>query len=164
MTNRERLRGTRSSTSSGRPSRFLMGPFPRKGARDSLPVDFPMLTRNRTHRLLQGPAAPVELWRIQKGPRNALTDHSAALEAVEKLTEIYDYLPGWDTGGKDRGALFHILRNQIDSVLDRIGERPQKTGPMPYHPGRGRSDRKTRARRPGARRRCPGIQTRGNRS
>ncbi len=42
------------------------------------------------------------------------------MEAVRKITQIYDHLPGWDTGGKDRGALFHILRNHINSALDRF--------------------------------------------
>jgi glutamate synthase domain-containing protein 3 len=36
------------------------------------------------------------------------------------LTRIYDFLPGWDTGDKDRGTLLHILQNHINSVLDRV--------------------------------------------
>ena len=42
------------------------------------------------------------------------------LRAVEELTRIHDHLAGWDTGNKDRGALTHIVRQQIDSCLDRV--------------------------------------------
>jgi glutamate synthase domain-containing protein 2/FAD/FMN-containing dehydrogenase/glutamate synthase domain-containing protein 3/ferredoxin/glutamate synthase domain-containing protein 1 len=42
------------------------------------------------------------------------------VQAVEELTRIYNRLPGWDTGNKDRGALLHIVRDQIDEVLDRL--------------------------------------------
>ena len=40
--------------------------------------------------------------------------------AIQELTRIYDYLPGWDTGGKDRGALFHIVQNHINEMLDHV--------------------------------------------
>jgi glutamate synthase domain-containing protein 3 len=42
------------------------------------------------------------------------------LQAVEELTQIHDHLAGWNTGGKDRGALIHIVRKHIDSLLDRV--------------------------------------------
>jgi glutamate synthase domain-containing protein 3 len=42
------------------------------------------------------------------------------VQAVEDLTKIHDRLAGWDTGGKDRGALFHMVRDQIDLFLDRV--------------------------------------------
>ena len=42
------------------------------------------------------------------------------MQAVEELTRIYDYLPGWETGEKDRGTLLHILQGHINSVLDRV--------------------------------------------
>jgi glutamate synthase domain-containing protein 3/glutamate synthase domain-containing protein 1 len=42
------------------------------------------------------------------------------LQAIEELARVHDHLPGWDTGNKDRGALIHIIRNQIDSSLDRV--------------------------------------------
>jgi glutamate synthase domain-containing protein 2/glutamate synthase domain-containing protein 3/glutamate synthase domain-containing protein 1 len=42
------------------------------------------------------------------------------LQAVEKLTQIHDHFVGWDTGGKDRGVLIHIVRKHINSLLDRV--------------------------------------------
>ena len=42
------------------------------------------------------------------------------MEALEKLTRIHDHLIGWDTGGKDRGALIHMVREHIDSFLDHV--------------------------------------------
>ena len=44
----------------------------------------------------------------------------SSLQAVEQWTQIHDHLTGWDTGNKDRGALKHIVREQIDSFLDRV--------------------------------------------
>ena len=52
-----------------------------------------------------------------------LTENFPVLRAVEELTQIYDHLPGWDTGKKDRGALMHIAHRHIHSVLDRIDGR-----------------------------------------
>jgi len=43
------------------------------------------------------------------------------LRAVEELTRIHDRLTGWETGGKDRGALIHIMRQRIDAILDGLG-------------------------------------------
>jgi glutamate synthase domain-containing protein 3 len=40
------------------------------------------------------------------------------LKAVEELTQIHDHMAGWPTGGKDRGALIHSVREQINSFLD----------------------------------------------
>jgi len=48
-----------------------------------------------------------------------VTENSPALQAIEVLSGIHDHLPGWDVGNKDRGTLFHLLREKIDSVLDR---------------------------------------------
>jgi len=42
------------------------------------------------------------------------------LKSLEELSKINDQLAGWNTGGKDRGALMHIVRNHIDSVLDHV--------------------------------------------
>ena len=42
------------------------------------------------------------------------------LQALEGLTQIHDHLDGWDTGGKDRGALIHIVREHINSLLDQV--------------------------------------------
>jgi glutamate synthase domain-containing protein 2/FAD/FMN-containing dehydrogenase/glutamate synthase domain-containing protein 3/ferredoxin len=41
-------------------------------------------------------------------------------QAIEELTRIYDHLPGWNIGDKDRGALLHIVSDQIDAVLDHL--------------------------------------------
>jgi len=43
-------------------------------------------------------------------------------QAVDEMTKIHDHLPGWDVGSKDRGALIHLLRKHINSVLDHIEE------------------------------------------
>ncbi len=40
------------------------------------------------------------------------------LRAVEEMTRIHDQLASWDTGGKDRGALIHMMRKRIDAILD----------------------------------------------
>ena len=48
-----------------------------------------------------------------------ITRNASTAQAVKELTRIYDYLPGWETGDKDRGTLQHILQDHIDSVLDR---------------------------------------------
>jgi len=50
----------------------------------------------------------------------ALTSKLPALQAIEVMTRIHDHLIGWDTGSKDRGALIHIVREQINSLLDRV--------------------------------------------
>jgi hypothetical protein len=42
------------------------------------------------------------------------------VQAVKELTRIHDYLPGWETGDKDRGTLQHILQDHINSALDRV--------------------------------------------
>jgi glutamate synthase domain-containing protein 2/FAD/FMN-containing dehydrogenase/glutamate synthase domain-containing protein 3/ferredoxin len=52
-----------------------------------------------------------------------LTGNFPVLRAVEELTQIYDHLPGWDIGSKDRGALMHIAHQHIHSVLDQIDGR-----------------------------------------
>jgi glutamate synthase domain-containing protein 3 len=47
-----------------------------------------------------------------------LTVDFPPLEALEELTQIHDHLVGWNTGGKDRGALTHIAREHINALLD----------------------------------------------
>lgn len=42
-------------------------------------------------------------------------------EAAALLGRICDLLPGWDTGGKDRGALRHLALETLHRTLDRIG-------------------------------------------
>jgi glutamate synthase domain-containing protein 2/FAD/FMN-containing dehydrogenase/glutamate synthase domain-containing protein 3/ferredoxin len=49
-----------------------------------------------------------------------MTKNLPPLQAVEELTKIHDHLAGWDTGPKDRGALIHMVRDQIDLFLDRV--------------------------------------------
>jgi glutamate synthase domain-containing protein 2/FAD/FMN-containing dehydrogenase/ferredoxin/glutamate synthase domain-containing protein 1 len=49
-----------------------------------------------------------------------ITRNASTAQAVKDLTRIYDYLPGWKTGEKDRGALQHILQDRINSTLDRV--------------------------------------------
>ena len=53
----------------GTPIKIPHGTFPEEGCEGSLPGDLPEAAGIGQHRLLQGTAAPVELWRIQKGPR-----------------------------------------------------------------------------------------------
>ncbi len=48
-----------------------------------------------------------------------IPQNHSSLQAVEELAGIHDRLSGWETGGKDRGALLHIVREQINQVLDR---------------------------------------------
>jgi glutamate synthase domain-containing protein 2/FAD/FMN-containing dehydrogenase/glutamate synthase domain-containing protein 3/ferredoxin/glutamate synthase domain-containing protein 1 len=47
-----------------------------------------------------------------------VTKNFPPVQAVEELTKIHDHLAGSDTGGKDRGALIHTAREQINSFLD----------------------------------------------
>jgi glutamate synthase domain-containing protein 2 len=49
-----------------------------------------------------------------------LTEDAPPLKAVEELTQIHDHLAGWETGGKDRGALIHTVRERVNSLLDRV--------------------------------------------
>jgi glutamate synthase domain-containing protein 3 len=51
-----------------------------------------------------------------------MTKNLPPVEALEELTKIHDRLAGWDTGGKDRGALIHTVREHIDSLLDRVND------------------------------------------
>ena len=44
-------------------------------------------------------------------------------KAVEELSRIYDHLPGWDTGSKDRGLLTHTVHERINSFLDGVEKR-----------------------------------------
>ena len=45
------------------------------------------------------------------------------VQALEELSKIHDHLAGWDTGDKDRGALIHIIRENINAFLDRVDGR-----------------------------------------
>jgi glutamate synthase domain-containing protein 2/ferredoxin len=55
--------------------------------------------------------------------KNALRDLTRTLpvqQAIEELTRIYDHLPGWEIGSKDRGVLLHTAHEEINSLLDRV--------------------------------------------
>jgi glutamate synthase domain-containing protein 3 len=54
-----------------------------------------------------------------KSALEEVTQKFSVTQAVEELTWIYNCLPGWDIGDKDRGALLHIARDHIEKVLDR---------------------------------------------
>jgi len=49
-----------------------------------------------------------------------MTKNFSPLQAVEELSKIHDHLAGWDTGEKDRGALMHLVRDHLDSLLNRV--------------------------------------------
>jgi glutamate synthase domain-containing protein 2/FAD/FMN-containing dehydrogenase/ferredoxin/glutamate synthase domain-containing protein 3 len=112
----------------GVPIEIPHGTFPEEGCEGSLTVDFSEVPGSDSTSFFRD---RLPRWSFEefKKTLNALTNNAAPLEAVGKLTEIYDYLPGWNAGEKDRGALFHILRNRIDSVLDRV-ETSSKNGAM----------------------------------
>jgi glutamate synthase domain-containing protein 2/FAD/FMN-containing dehydrogenase/ferredoxin len=60
----------------------------------------------------------------------AITKNLPLAKAVDELSRIYDYLPGWDTGNKDRGLLTHILHERINSILDSVARNPQSANGM----------------------------------
>jgi len=39
-------------------------------------------------------------------------------EAIERLTRLYDHLPGWNIGNKDRGLVSHLFMEEINRTLD----------------------------------------------
>ena len=41
-------------------------------------------------------------------------------KAIEELTRIYDHLPGWEIGNKDRGTLLYMVYEQINALLDHV--------------------------------------------
>jgi glutamate synthase domain-containing protein 2/FAD/FMN-containing dehydrogenase/glutamate synthase domain-containing protein 3/ferredoxin len=55
-----------------------------------------------------------------KAALQGITESFPVLQATEELTRIHDHIVGWNTGSKDRGALIHLLREQINSVLDGV--------------------------------------------
>jgi hypothetical protein len=62
--------------------------------------------------------------------KNALGDLTKTLpfqQAIEELTRVYDHLPGWEIGSKDRGVLLHTAHEEINSLLDRV---PSLLDPM----------------------------------
>ncbi len=104
----------------GRPINIPRGEFPSQ--EESLsPLDFsrgmdwesnsPVFVRDRLPR-----------WGFNeyKTALDRITKNLPFQKAVEELTRIYDDLPGWDTGRKDRGALIHLLAEHINAVLDRV--------------------------------------------
>ena len=57
---------------------------------------------------------------LRKASR-ALAERWPMEEAFDHLTKIYDWMPGWSAGDKDRGALRCLLLEEIERVLDRVG-------------------------------------------
>jgi hypothetical protein len=55
-----------------------------------------------------------------KAALEGIERNAPATKAVEDLTQIYDHLPGWETGTKDRGALLHLVHEHINLLLDRV--------------------------------------------
>ncbi len=49
-----------------------------------------------------------------------ITKNLSVVKAFEELTRVYDHLPGWEIGSKDRGVLLHIAHEEINSLLDRV--------------------------------------------
>jgi glutamate synthase domain-containing protein 2/glutamate synthase domain-containing protein 1/glutamate synthase domain-containing protein 3 len=49
-----------------------------------------------------------------------VTTKFPALRAIDELTRVCDYLPGWEIGSKDRGVLLHMVHEAIESLLDRV--------------------------------------------
>ena len=106
----------------GRPFEIPCGELPSAGG-DVSPVlfeteksgnsDFPSLFRERLPRWDFGTI---------KAALDRMTESFPPRKRVEELTKIYDHLPGWDTGSKDRGAVAHLLKERIDFVLDRVEE------------------------------------------
>ncbi len=66
----------------------------------------------------------------EKLPRWSFSEFQSALgqlakdfppaRVISEMTRIHDYLPGWDTGGKDRGALTHLLGEHLNQTLDGL--------------------------------------------
>jgi glutamate synthase domain-containing protein 3 len=104
----------------GKPIKIPHGLLPSKGM-DRSPVTF-----DPSSALENNPAFFIR----ERLPRLGFPEFRGALEAisrtlplpkaVKELTHISDYLPGWDTGKKDRGALIHHLREHINGTLDRV--------------------------------------------
>ncbi len=115
----------------GRPIPIPCGAFPEEGSGGSLPGDI-QVDLNSDPSIFFKDQLPRWSFGEFKRAVEKLSDSFPVLEAIEKISQIYDHLPGWDTGGKDRGALFHTLRNQMDTVLDRLGSSP-KNGTATVH-------------------------------
>lgn len=50
----------------------------------------------------------------------SITKNPPSPRAIDELTQLYDHLPGWDIGKKDRGAILHIVYDEINTLLDRV--------------------------------------------
>ncbi|MGQ9647982.1 MAG: glutamate synthase-related protein, partial [Thermodesulfobacteriota bacterium] len=61
-----------------------------------------------------------------------ITENLSMTRAFEELTHLYDHLPGWDIGRKDRGAILHTVHEEINSLLDRV--------PSVLDPARGQTE------------------------
>ena len=115
----------------GRPVPIPCGTFPEEGCEGLLSGDFAVDLKSEPLLFFMDRLPRWSFGEFKKA-LDQLSDSLPAMEAVRKITQLNDHLPGWDTGGKDRGALFHILRNHINSALDRFAT-SQKNGNGALH-------------------------------
>jgi hypothetical protein len=108
----------------GNPIPISCGSFPEEGCEGMIPTETVLDPKSEPHAFFKERLPGWSFGDFKKALEK-LSDSVPVLEAVDQVTKIYDYLPGWDTGEKDRGALFHMLRNQIDSLLDRLESSPK---------------------------------------
>ncbi|HSB05461.1 MAG TPA: hypothetical protein VLK23_09710, partial [Thermodesulfobacteriota bacterium] len=110
----------------GKPIPIPCGAFPEEGCESSLPGNIDLDLKSDPSIFFKDRLPRWGFGEFKKA-LDKLSENLPGLEAVEKLSRIYDYLPGWNTGGKDRGALFHLLRDRINLTLDRL-ETSSKNG------------------------------------
>ncbi len=103
----------------GKPISIPCGTFPEEGCEGLLPGEIGIDLKSQPSVFFKDRLPQWSFGDFKKA-LEALSENLPTVEAIEKITQIYDYLPGWETGGKDRGALLHLLRNQTNLVLDRL--------------------------------------------
>ena len=145
----------------GRPVEIPCGELPSAGC-DVSPVlfeteksgnsHFPSLFRERLPRWDFGTI---------KAALDRMTESFPPRKRIEELTKIYDHLPGWDTGTKDRGAVAHLLKERIDFVLDRVEDSQELVRITSADAGKLAQPATQRSGSCGG---CPRVQSRGNRS
>jgi len=104
----------------GRPIKVPHGKFP---SEDSIPPTMAYGTE------VDSGSNPSELFKARlpfwgfgefRKALEGMTKKLSEVKAIEELTRIYDHLPAWEIGSKDRGMLFHIVHEQMNSLLDHI--------------------------------------------
>ncbi len=67
----------------------------------------------------------LPLWNFDQFTRalEEVANSLPPLQALQELARIHDHLPAWNTGKKDRGALIHLVSQQIDAFLDQLTHR-----------------------------------------